>query len=131
MTLTTILWVDSIEPSLPFWVDALGFTLTVSVPHNEVLGFVILQKENIELMLQTWDSIAADMPVIGAETRGTSASLFLQVDDFEASAASLKNYPVKVPDRTTFYGMREIGFTAPSGHLVVIAARSLQTPSAS
>ncbi|MCX6613993.1 MAG: hypothetical protein NTW74_24500 [Acidobacteria bacterium] len=131
MTLTTILWVDAIEPSLPFWVDALGFSLTVSVPHNEVLGFVILQKENIELMLQTWDSIAADMPAIGAETRGTSASLFLQVEDFEASVTSLKNYPVKVPDRTTFYGMREIGFTAPSGHLVVIAAQSPQTPSAS
>jgi hypothetical protein len=131
MTLTTILWVDAIEPSLPFWVDALGFSLTVSVPHNEVLGFVILQKENIELMLQTWDSIAADMPAIGAETRGTSASLFLQVEDFEASAASLKNYPVKVSDRTTSYGMREIGFTAPSGHLVVIAAQSLQQPSAS
>lgn len=131
MTLTTILWVDSIEPSLPFWVDALGFSLTVSVPHNEVLGFVILQKENIELMLQTWDSISADMPAIGAETRGTSASLFLQVEEFESSAAKLKNYPVKVSDRTTSYGMREIGFTAPSGHLVVIAAQSLPTPSAS
>jgi hypothetical protein len=131
MTLTTILWVDSIEPSLPFWVDALGFSLTVSVPHNEVLGFVILQKENVELMLQTWDSIAADMPALGAETRGTSASLFLQVEDFEASAANLKDYPVKVPDRTTSYGLREIGFTSPSGHLVVIASIPSPTPTAS
>jgi hypothetical protein len=32
--LTPILTVEAIEPSLPFWVDALGFTKTVDVPHE-------------------------------------------------------------------------------------------------
>ena len=131
MRLTTILWVDAIEPSLPFWVDGLGFTLTDSVPHGDVLGFVILHNQQIELMLQTRDSIAEDMPPLAALPQGTSASLFFEVDDFEATVARLSHFPISIPDRTTFYGMREIGFTAPSGHLVVIAARSLQTPSAS
>ena len=40
--LTPILTVESIEPSLPFWVDALGFTKTVEVPHEGALGFAIL-----------------------------------------------------------------------------------------
>ena len=40
--LTPILTVESIEPCLPFWMDALGFTKTVEVPHGDALGFVIL-----------------------------------------------------------------------------------------
>jgi hypothetical protein len=31
---------------------------------------------------------------------------------------------VALPDRTTFYGMREIGVLEPSGHIVTFAART-------
>lgn len=130
MKLTTVLFVDAIEPSLPFWREGLGFTLTVEVPHEDKLGFVILTLDTIEIMLQIWDSVRSDFPDFGSEPKGMNCSLFFERDDFEAAAARLANYPVRIPDRTTFYGMREIGYTAPSGHIVVIAVRLPQTPTA-
>ena len=53
MKITPILIVDEIEPSLNFWVAKLGFEKTVEVPEGDKLGFVILQKEGAEVMLQS------------------------------------------------------------------------------
>jgi hypothetical protein len=36
----------------------------------------------------------------------------------------LNGYPVALPERTTFYGMREIGVFEPGGHTVIFAARA-------
>jgi hypothetical protein len=33
--ITPVLFVKEIEPILPFWVDALGFTKTIEVPHGD------------------------------------------------------------------------------------------------
>jgi uncharacterized glyoxalase superfamily protein PhnB len=35
-----------------------------------------------------------------------------------------KGYPIALPERTTFYGMREIGVIDPAGHTVIFAARA-------
>ncbi len=51
--ITPNLIVDRIEDCLPFWVDRLGFETTVQVPQGDRLGFVILKRELIELMLQS------------------------------------------------------------------------------
>ena len=62
--LTPNLIVDKIEDSLPFWVQRLGFEKTVEVPAGERLGFVILQRGDVELMLQSRASLAKDVPAI-------------------------------------------------------------------
>ena len=36
----------------------------------------------------------------------------------------LDGYPIVMPERVTFYGMREIGVSEPNGHTVVFAART-------
>src|SRR5258706_12929178 len=48
-----VLVVERIEDCLPFWCDRLGFARTVEVPHGDSLGFVILQLQGAELMLQS------------------------------------------------------------------------------
>jgi hypothetical protein len=130
MRLTTVLFTDAIEPSIPFWVQGLGFSITAEVPQGDKLGFVILTRDNLELMLQTYASLAEDIPALAVPPTGSSCSLFFEVSDFDQTAASLAAFPVIVPERVTFYGMREIGFLAPSGHTVVIAVKSPQTPPA-
>jgi hypothetical protein len=42
--ITPVLFVKEIEPVLPFWVERLGFTKTIEVPHGNKIGFVALQK---------------------------------------------------------------------------------------
>lgn len=122
MKITPVLYVEAIEPSLPFWVDRLGFEKTVEVPEGQRLGFVILVLEGSEVMLQTLDSLKTDRP--GDVSSGTgSSSLFIEVSDFAAYRKRLEGMEVVLPERVAFYGMREIAVREPGGHVVCIAAQ--------
>jgi len=46
----------------------------------------------------------------------------IEVDDFPDTVKRLAGYPVAMPERDTFYGMREIGVFEPGGHIAVFAA---------
>lgn len=118
--LVPIIAVEAIEPCLPFWVERLGFEKTVEVPHGDALGFVILARGGLEVMYQTWDSIAADAPGL-AGARGHGIVLYLDVDDIDAVERAMKGVEVVVPRRTTFYGADEVFVRAPCGTVVGFA----------
>ena len=120
MKLTPNLIVPSIEACLPFWVERLGFEKTVEVPHEGQLGFVILRRDGVELMLQSEASLAADLPPLGADPYRTM--LYLTVDDLEPIRQALQDYPLALPERTTFYGARELIVRDPAGNGVCFGA---------
>ena len=124
MKITAVLIVDAIEKSLPFWIDRMGFTKTVEVPEEGRLGFAILVRDGAELMLQTVESVRKDAPQFAPKSQSNNVALFIEVDDFAGTLKRLEGYPIALPERTTFYGMREIGVFEPSGHTVVFAART-------
>ena len=118
--ITPVLFVKEIEPVLSFWVDKLGFTKTIEVPHGNKLGFVALQMGSTEVMYQSYASVADDMPLI-AETRKGPTFLYIEVDNLDAVLNALKDSRIVQPERNTFYGMREVGFQEPGGHYVTFA----------
>ena len=120
MKLTPVLYTDEIETSLTFWVDRMGFTKTAEVPEGDRLGFAILVNGAAELMLQTWASLDKDAPGLVKQPQGGTA-LFIEVDDFDDTLRRIAGCDIALPDRTTFYGMREIGVRTPSGHVAVFA----------
>lgn len=126
MKITPVLLVSEIEKSIPFWVDRLGFEKIVEVPEGDKLGFVILNRSGAELMLQTVASVQKDTPQFTPHSESNQAALFIEVDDFEDVLKRLGDYPIAMPERVAFYGMREIGIFDPSGHVVVFAARVKQ-----
>ncbi|PWU11374.1 MAG: hypothetical protein C5B51_02745 [Terriglobia bacterium] len=122
MKLTPVLIVDEIEKSLPFWVERMGFSKTAEVPEGDRLGFVMLVRDGAELMLQTLESVRKDEPKFAPDAV-SRAAIFVEVDDLEDVRQRLNGYAITMPERTTFYGMREIGVFEPGGHVVVFAAR--------
>ncbi len=118
--LVPIIAVDAIEPCLDFWTGRLGFERTVEVPLEEALGFVILAKGAIEVMYQTYASIAADAAGITGD-RGHGVTLYLDVDDIDAVEQAMRGVEVVVARRTTFYGAEEIFVRAPCGTVVGFA----------
>jgi hypothetical protein len=100
----------------------MGFAATMTLPHEGRLGFAILDGGGVELMLQSRASIASDLPALAA---GPFASdgvcLFLEVADLGPVLAAAPPAEIVVPERTTFYGMRELGLRAPGGFTVVFA----------
>lgn len=122
MKITSVLVVPAIEPLLPLW-EALGFARTAEVPHGDRLGFVILARDNAELMLQTVDSVRADEPRVfeGAKPLG-AVSLFIEVDDLDAVVAKLPpGTDIFVERRTTPYGATETFIRDGAGNVVIFA----------
>jgi uncharacterized glyoxalase superfamily protein PhnB len=118
--LTPNLIVASIEACLPFWVDRLGFEKMVEVPDGDRLGFVILQRDGLELMLQSRASLAKDVAEIAAGPH--RAVLYFEVVDLGTIRHALEGWPRAAPERTTFYGAREIIVRDPEGHVVFFAS---------
>ena len=113
--------VPSIEACLPFYVERLGFTQTVDVPHEGKLGFVILKRGDLELMLQSRASVAAD--IAGLEPDKFRAALYIETDKLAPIRKALGDWPRVVPERTTFYGAREIIVRDPAGNVLSFASR--------
>ena len=78
--LTPIVFVEAIEPCLSFWTDWLGFEVTVTVPEEDRLGFVILERESLWLMYQTRASVANDVPALLDDVSGGATTLFIEVE---------------------------------------------------
>lgn len=119
--LTPVLFVEKIEPVLPFWTERLGFTRTVEVPDGDRLAFVILQQGTAEVMYQSFASADKDLPAVSAAVRKGPSFLYLEVDDLAAVKAAIQGMDVYLPERTTFYGAREIGVKDPAGHFITFA----------
>ncbi|HEX8672215.1 MAG TPA: VOC family protein [Longimicrobium sp.] len=119
--LTPILYVERIEPSIPFWVDRLGFEKTAEVPHEEHLGFLILEKDGVEVMYQTRASVEADAPAVAEGLTMEGSLLFIEVDDIDAVERALEGVEQVVPRRKTPYGADEIFVREPAGNLVGFA----------
>jgi hypothetical protein len=124
MKITPVLMVDEIEKSLPFWIDRMGFTKTVDVPEGDRLGFAIVVRDGAELMLQTVESVRKDAPQFAPAAESFNAALFIEVEDFADIIKRLDSYPIALAERTTFYGMREIGVHEPGGHIIIFATRA-------
>ncbi len=121
MKLTPVLLVESVEESLAFWVERMGWQKAVDVPDGDVIGFAILTNEDSELMLQIFASAEKDGPQFVAGSGRHRSSLFIEVGDWANTIERLEGFEVAMPERTTFYGMREIGVFQPGGPVVIFA----------
>jgi uncharacterized glyoxalase superfamily protein PhnB len=119
--ITPVLFVAEIEPCAKFWTERLGFQKTAEVPEGGKLGFVILQKGGTEIMYQSFASVEKDMPAIQSAVRQGPTFLYIEVDSLDAVKEAVKGADVYLPERTTFYGAREIGIKDPAGHHITFA----------
>src|SRR5713101_4581610 len=120
--ITPVLLVKEIEPVIPFWVDRLGFTKTIEVPEGNKLGFVAFQKGAAEVMYQTYSSVEKDAPpAMAAEARKGSTYLYMEVDNFDAVLAAMRDVKIVMPVRTAFYGMKEFAVQDAGGHFITFA----------
>jgi uncharacterized glyoxalase superfamily protein PhnB len=124
--ITSVLVVPAVEPSLAFWEGRVGFTKVAEVPHGDALGFAMLVKDGVEVMLQSAASVRDDLPAtaLADGVPGRAAALFIEVSDLAAVETALGDWPVAVPRRTTFYGMHEVAVREPGGHLVIFAQKA-------
>jgi len=119
--ITAVLLVDDVEPCIHFWVDRFGFEKTMEVPEGNKLAFAMVQKGNLELMYQSFESVKKDDPNRVDVMRKGPTFLYVEVSNIDETISALKGAPVVMPLRTTFYGAKEIGVKDPGNHIITFA----------
>ena len=120
--LTPVLVVPAVEPCIAFWTERFGFIAENEVPGpGGKLVFASAQKDGIEVMYQTRESVIADQPSFEGELAGSSIVLFITVEDLDTVEQALAGVPVVKPRHKTFYGSTELYVREPGGHVVGFA----------
>jgi hypothetical protein len=120
--LTPVLVVDAIEPVLALW-EALGFQRAVEIPAGDSLGFVILQRDAVELMYQTFASVKGDDAAVLEGERAIGANaIFIEVENLDAASALVpKGTDIIEKRRETFYGSIEMILRDAAGNVITLA----------
>ncbi|MEO7325990.1 MAG: VOC family protein [Dokdonella sp.] len=120
--LTPVLIVDGVEACIGFWTERLGFSTTNEVPGPEgALVFASVEKDGIEIMLQTSASVIAERADAATELNGHSIVLFVEVEDLDAVERALAGAEIVKPRHRTFYGSSELHVREPGGNVVGFA----------
>ena len=123
--ITALLFAEEIEPSVKFWVERLGFTKAIEVPDGNKLAFAALQKDNLELMYQSYKSADDDLGSTFHSVRQGPTFLYVDVENLDELIGAIDGVEVTMPVRTTFYGSKEIGVKEPAGHIVIFAQQGV------
>jgi hypothetical protein len=116
-SLTPILLVEAIEPCVEFW-KKLEFQTVAEVPEGDLLGFVILARDSVQLMYQTRASLRNDVPALADQKFESCNPLYFIVDDLNDVERRLAGVQKVMPRRDTFYGATEFSVREPGGYVV-------------
>jgi lactoylglutathione lyase len=132
--ITANIIVSNVNEILDFYEKILGFSLVMAVPEGSQqvvtvrdrttpLGFAIIRRDDVELMLQSRKSLAKELPSLAGSPVGTSFTLYIQVDDIEALYKGIKDNAAIIEDlHTTFYGAREFCIRDSGGNVLTFAS---------
>ncbi|MDB5026997.1 MAG: Glyoxalase/bleomycin resistance protein/dioxygenase [Candidatus Eremiobacteraeota bacterium] len=124
-----VMYVERVEPTRDFFRDRLGFKQTAVVADGDELGFAMLEKDGVVVMIQSHASLIEDVGHDAARAVNETISgrgavgLYISVSDVDLVVPTLADADVIVPLRKTFYGMHEITVREPGGHSVTFASR--------
>ena len=125
---TPNLVVSNVERSLAFYRDVLGFSLFATVPDAGPFAFAWMQRDGVNVFLNSVEAVRAEHAGLGARPIGGTATLYIVVQadtaesGIDAMAASIgARAPVIMPLKTQFYGMREFGIEDPDGYVIFFA----------
>lgn len=118
--ITTNLMVESVDTSVNFYQEILGFEVVASVPaKNQELQFTILAKDSVTLMLQEKNNLGEEYPILATEKIRPSITLYITIENFEDFYIAIKkSYPIYTEKHTTFYGSKEFAITDPDGYVL-------------
>ncbi|MGM0213536.1 VOC family protein [Enterococcus sp. AZ109] len=121
--LTANLMVESIEDTLAFYTEKLGFNLLTSAPHADgYLQFAIVEKDGLNLMFQERKNFTEEYPMLNTPATKPSISLFIKVANFDELYESLKSaVPLAADLHTTFYDTKEFAIVDNTGYVLTFA----------
>jgi uncharacterized glyoxalase superfamily protein PhnB len=133
--ITTNLMVGDGNEALAFYEGIPGFRLVMGVPEGSQqivttrddhtpLGFAIVKRDEVELMLQSQQSLAAELPEFRRRSVGGAITLYIQVANARELYEQVKDRVTICKDlHTTFYGAEEFYIRDGNGYVLTFASR--------
>src|SRR5262249_26976747 len=116
--------VASVERSLAFYVDVLGFARGLTVPDESPLVFASVTSGSVEIFFNDRAAAVQEYPAFGGQPIGATATMFLEMTGVDALHERVKSHAkVVMPLETKFYGMREFAIEDPDGYVITFAER--------
>jgi len=123
--LTPNLLVASVERSLAFYVDTLGFERGMTVPDASPFAFAAVTSGAVEIFFNDAAGAVKEYPGFAGKPIGATGTLFIEVEGVDALHDRLApNVKIVMPIVTQFYGMREFAIADPDGYVITFAERT-------
>jgi uncharacterized glyoxalase superfamily protein PhnB len=120
--LTPNLIVSSVERSLAFYREVLGFTVQMTVPEASPLVFAILANGEVEVFLNAPEPAYAEYPAFKSRPIGGTLTLFMEVEHIKSVHDALAGrVTVVMPLEHKWYGVTEFAITDPDGYVITFA----------
>jgi uncharacterized glyoxalase superfamily protein PhnB len=122
--LTPNLLVASVERSLAFYVNTLGFERGLTVPEQSPFVFASVTGGPIEIFFNDAATAVKEYPTFGGRPLGATGTMFIELEGVDALHDRLmSSVKIVMPLETKFYGMREFAIEDPDGYVVTFAER--------
>jgi lactoylglutathione lyase len=123
--LTPNLLVASVERSLAFYVDTLGFERGMTVPDASPFAFASVTDGPVEIFFNDAAGAVKEYPGFAGTPIGATGTLFIEVEGVDALHDRLApTVKILKPIVTQFYGMREFAIEDPDGYVITFAERT-------
>ena len=123
--LTPNLVVASVERSLAFYVDVLGFERGMTVPEQSPFVFGSVSSGPVEIFFNDAAAAIKEYPSFAGKPIGATGTLFVELDEgVDALHERVKaRAKIVMPLEDKFYGTREFALADPDGYLITFAQR--------
>jgi uncharacterized glyoxalase superfamily protein PhnB len=137
--LTPNLLVASVERSLSFYIDVLGFTRGMTVPAESPFVFASVTAGAVEIFFNDAAAAAKEYPGFAGRPLGATGTMFIEIEGpLTTGAAGTAGGPCGIdslhdrlttqvkmvmPLVTQFYGLREFAIADPDGYVITFAQR--------
>jgi len=120
--LTPNLIVSSVEQSLAFYCDVLGFTKTGTVPDASPYVFAMVQSGAVQIFFNARGPAVEEYPALANMPIGGTLTLYMEVSAVAKIYDELKGrVKVTMPLEKKFYGVTEFAFEDPDGYVITFA----------
>jgi lactoylglutathione lyase len=120
--LTPNLLVASVERSLAFYVDTLGFSRGMTVPDESPFAFASVTGGAVEIFFNDAVGAVKEYPGFAGKPIGATGTLFIEVEGVDVLHDRIKPaVKIVMPIVTQFYGMREFAIEDPDGYVITFA----------
>jgi uncharacterized glyoxalase superfamily protein PhnB len=134
-TFTPNLMTKNVNASVEFYSRHLGFNMMMGLPFESEtpveqlsdgtpLQYAMLNKDGAMVMFQHQQSLTEECDVFTDKAVAASGTYYLEVENLDALKSGLgDDIDIVVPERVTFYGMRELWIRDNNGYIITLAQK--------